>query len=68
QIKGRRLIDVGSGPTIHAVISACEHFDELVLSDFADRNREEIEKWLKNEEGCFDWKPIIEYVCKLDGK
>ncbi|KAM9454849.1 nicotinamide N-methyltransferase-like [Clarias gariepinus] len=68
QIKGRRLIEVGSGPTIHAVISACEHFDELVLSDFTDRNREEIEKWLKNEDGCFDWKPIIEYVCKLDGK
>ncbi|KAF4075137.1 hypothetical protein AMELA_G00231140 [Ameiurus melas] len=67
QYKGRSLIEVGSGPTIHAVISACEHFDELVLSDFVDRNREEIRKWVKNEEGCFDWKPIIEYVCEMEG-
>ncbi|KAK3510797.1 hypothetical protein QTP70_022716 [Hemibagrus guttatus] len=66
--KGRKLIEVGSGPTIHTVISACEHFDELLLSDFVDSNREEIKKWINNEEGCFDWKPIIEYVCELDGK
>ncbi|KAB5523418.1 hypothetical protein PHYPO_G00152330 [Pangasianodon hypophthalmus] len=68
QYKGQRLIDVGSGPTIHTVISACEHFDELVLSDFVDRNREEIKKWIKNEEGCFDWKPLIDYVCEMDGR
>ncbi|MCJ8747925.1 hypothetical protein PDJAM_G00158960 [Pangasius djambal] len=68
QYKGQRLIEVGSGPTIHTVISACEHFDELVLSDFVDRNREEIKKWIKNEEGCFDWKPLIDYVCEMDGR
>lgn len=68
EYKGRKLIEVGSGPTIHTVISACQHYDELVLSDFVDGNREEIKKWINNEEGCFDWKPIIEYVCELDGK
>ncbi|KAG7315800.1 hypothetical protein KOW79_020666 [Hemibagrus wyckioides] len=68
EYKGRKLIEVGSGPTIHTVISACQHYHELVLSDFVDGNREEIKKWINNEEGCFDWKPIIEYVCELDGK
>ncbi|KAG7315801.1 hypothetical protein KOW79_020667 [Hemibagrus wyckioides] len=68
EYKGRKLIEVGSGPAIHTVISACQHYHELVLSDFVDGNREEIKKWINNEEGCFDWKPIIEYVCELDGK
>ncbi len=66
--KGKRLIDVGSGPTIHSVLSACEHYDEIVLSDFANNNRREIEKWLKNQEGCLDWKPMLQYVCELEGK
>ncbi|TSK17868.1 Glycerol kinase [Bagarius yarrelli] len=65
---GRKLIEVGSGPTIHTVISACEHFDRIVLSDFVDQNREEVQKWIKNEEGCFDWEPIIKYVCEMEGK
>ncbi|XP_076839643.1 indolethylamine N-methyltransferase-like [Brachyhypopomus gauderio] len=66
--KGQRLIEVGSGPTIHTIISACEYFQEIVLSDFADNNRQEIVKWLKNETGCFDWKPIIQHVCAIEGK
>ncbi|XP_026886828.2 nicotinamide N-methyltransferase-like isoform X2 [Electrophorus electricus] len=66
--KGQRLIEVGSGPTIHSIISACEYFQEIVLSDFADNNRKEIVKWLKNEEGCFDWNPIIQHVCAIEGK
>ncbi|KAF7689576.1 nicotinamide N-methyltransferase [Silurus meridionalis] len=65
--RGRRLIEVGSGPTLHTVISACEYFEEIVLSDYTDRNREEVEKWLRNEDGCFDWKPIFEYFCAKDG-
>ncbi|KAK9981024.1 hypothetical protein ABG768_000595 [Culter alburnus] len=66
--RGQRLIDVGSGPSIHSVLSAFEYYDEIVLSDFADNNRRELEKWLKNQEGCLDWKPILQRVCELDGK
>ncbi|XP_051982565.1 nicotinamide N-methyltransferase [Xyrauchen texanus] len=66
--KGQRLIDVGSGPTIHSVISACDFYEEIVLSDFTDNNRREIENWLKHEDGCFDWKPVLRYVCELEGK
>ncbi|XP_036413034.1 indolethylamine N-methyltransferase-like [Colossoma macropomum] len=66
--KGQTLIDVGSGPTIHSVLSACEHFQEIVLSDFADANRQELEKWLRNEEACFNWKPVIQYVCNKEKK
>ncbi|XP_064158166.1 nicotinamide N-methyltransferase-like isoform X2 [Anguilla rostrata] len=66
-IKGKKLIDIGCGPTIHGIISASKCFEEIVVSDFTDSNRREIEKWLRNEEGCFDWRPTIEFVCELEG-
>ncbi|XP_062374531.1 nicotinamide N-methyltransferase [Sardina pilchardus] len=64
--KGQRLIDVGSAASIHCVISACAHFDHIVLSDFADRNRAELSQWLCNAPGCFDWTPVIQHVCHME--
>uniref|UniRef100_A0A667YFP9 Zgc:64002 n=1 Tax=Myripristis murdjan TaxID=586833 RepID=A0A667YFP9_9TELE len=66
--KGKRLIEVGTGPTIHTLISACEHFEEIVVSDYTDSNRRELEKWIRAEEGCFNWDPHIQFVCDLEGR
>ncbi|XP_023681965.1 nicotinamide N-methyltransferase-like [Paramormyrops kingsleyae] len=65
--KGRRLIEIGSGPSIHGLISACEHFEEIIMSDFADCNRQEIERWLRADADCFDWDPVIQFVCEVEG-
>lgn len=65
---GQRLIDIGTGPSIHSLISASQHFKDIVVSDYTDSNRQEIKKWLNNEEGCFDWRPVIQYVCDLEGQ
>ncbi|XP_061098736.1 nicotinamide N-methyltransferase-like [Conger conger] len=67
-LKGSKLIEVGCGPTIYSLISASKCFEEIVVSDFTDSNRREIEKWLSNQEGCFDWLPTIQYVCELEGR
>ncbi|XP_039352195.1 nicotinamide N-methyltransferase-like [Mauremys reevesii] len=66
-VKGDTLIDIGSGPTIYQLLSACENFKEIIASDYTDRNRQELEKWLKNEPGAFDWTPVVKYVCELEG-
>uniref|UniRef100_A0A667Y949 Zgc:64002 n=1 Tax=Myripristis murdjan TaxID=586833 RepID=A0A667Y949_9TELE len=66
--KGKRLIEVGTGPTIHSLISACEHFEEIVVSDYTDSNRRELEKWIRAEEGCFNWDAHIQFVCDLEGR
>lgn len=66
-MKGDTLIDIGSGPNIHQLLSACESFKEIIASDYTDRNHWELEKWLKNEPGAFDWTPVVEYVCELEG-
>ncbi|NXU42256.1 NNMT methyltransferase, partial [Drymodes brunneopygia] len=66
-LRGDTLIDVGCGPTIYQLLSACEHFQEIISLDYTDQNRRELEKWLKNEAGAFDWEPVVKYVCELEG-
>ncbi|KAK0133227.1 Nicotinamide N-methyltransferase [Merluccius polli] len=65
--KGQRLIEVGTGPTLHTVLSACAHYEEIVLSDYVEANRRELEKWLRAEEGHFDWSAHMQFVCNLEG-
>uniref|UniRef100_A0A8C4YH39 Nicotinamide N-methyltransferase n=1 Tax=Gopherus evgoodei TaxID=1825980 RepID=A0A8C4YH39_9SAUR len=66
-VTGDTLIDIGSGPAIHQLLSACESFKEIIASDYTYRNHQELEKWLKNEPGAFDWTPVVKYVCELEG-
>ncbi|XP_061432969.1 nicotinamide N-methyltransferase-like [Lethenteron reissneri] len=67
EIRGQRLLDVGSGPTIHQVLSASEWFPEIYLSDYAQSNREELQSWLCRSPDAFDWTKTIEFVCRLEG-
>ena len=67
QYKGQRLIEVGTGPTLHTVLSACAHYQDIVLSDFTEVNRTELEKWLSREAGHFDWSAHMQFVCELEG-
>lgn len=66
-VKGDLLIDIGSGPTIYQLLSACESFKEIIVSDYTDQNLRELQKWLKKEPGAFDWSPVVTYVCDLEG-
>ncbi|NP_001396196.1 nicotinamide N-methyltransferase isoform 5 [Mus musculus] len=66
-VKGELLIDIGSGPTIYQLLSACESFTEIIVSDYTDQNLWELQKWLKKEPGAFDWSPVVTYVCDLEG-
>ncbi|XP_068844352.1 nicotinamide N-methyltransferase-like [Capricornis sumatraensis] len=66
-LEGKLLIDIGSGPTIYQFLSACESFQEIVATDYADKNLQELEKWLKKMPGAFDWSPAVKYVCELEG-
>ncbi|XP_066837820.1 phenylethanolamine N-methyltransferase [Anser cygnoides] len=68
EIRGRTLIDVGSGPTIYQLLSACDHFEEIVATDYLAVNREELQRWARGEPGTFDWSPFIQHVCKIEGR
>ncbi|XP_068119870.1 nicotinamide N-methyltransferase-like [Hyperolius riggenbachi] len=67
KVKGETIIDIGTGPTIYQLLSACEAFNNVIVSDFTDKNREELKAWLINQPGAFDWSPVVKYVCQLEG-
>ncbi|OCT62081.1 phenylethanolamine N-methyltransferase [Xenopus laevis] len=66
EIAGQTLVDIGSGPTIYQILSASEHFAEVVLTDYLEVNRAELRRWLQDEPGAFDWSPYMKHVSKLE--
>ncbi|XP_069080496.1 nicotinamide N-methyltransferase-like isoform X2 [Pleurodeles waltl] len=66
-VKGDLLIDIGCGPSIHMIISACECFKEIIASDWTDANRRAYETWLRDKPGAFDWTPVLSMACELEG-
>ncbi|XP_075767517.1 phenylethanolamine N-methyltransferase [Pelodiscus sinensis] len=68
EIHGRTLIDIGSGPTIYQLLSACDHFEEIIATDYLEVNRQALRRWVQDEPGGFDWSPYIRHVCKIEGK
>ncbi|XP_069108180.1 nicotinamide N-methyltransferase-like [Argopecten irradians] len=65
-IRGKRLLDVGTGPSIHTILSACSHVDEIYLSDYTSQNRQYLEKW---RNGKIDHpKMMIEHVNSLENR
>ncbi|KAM3922927.1 indolethylamine N-methyltransferase-like [Leptodactylus fuscus] len=67
EIRGETLLDFGSGASIYQLLSACEVFDKIIVSDLLEQNRSEFQKWLKKDPDAFDWTHIIKFVCELEG-
>lgn len=68
EVSGRTLIDIGSGPTVYQLLSACAHFEDITMTDFLEVNRQELGLWLRGEPGCFDWSVYSRHVCLIEGK
>jgi hypothetical protein len=65
---GRRsLLDVGSGPTVHHMLSLCREVDEIVVSDYLAENLAEIQLWLGGEEQAHDWTPFTRDILSAEG-
>ncbi|XP_066555017.1 phenylethanolamine N-methyltransferase [Amia ocellicauda] len=67
-ITGDTLVDIGSGPTLYQVLSGCEVFRRVLLTDFLPVNRAELQRWLEDGEGGFNWTPYLQHVCQLEGR
>lgn len=68
EVSGRTLIDIGSGPTIYQLLSACAHFEDITMTDFLEVNRQELGLWLREEPGAFDWSVYSQHVCLIEDK
>uniref|UniRef100_A0A8C5PZ12 Nicotinamide N-methyltransferase n=1 Tax=Leptobrachium leishanense TaxID=445787 RepID=A0A8C5PZ12_9ANUR len=67
EVKGDTMIDIGSGPTIYHLLSACEVFENIITSDFLEQNREQLKKWLRKDPDMLDWSKVAQMVCDLEG-
>ncbi|OWF56784.1 Indolethylamine N-methyltransferase [Mizuhopecten yessoensis] len=63
-VKGRRLLDVGTGPSVHSVISACRHVDDVYLTDFAAQNRKVLNDWWKSDKTTI--VKVTEYILRKE--
>ena len=66
---GLKILDYGTGPSIHYLISAAPHASEIVLSDYTEGNRTALQQWLENNPNAHDWSPYFKHVVEtLEGK
>ncbi|XP_074080130.1 phenylethanolamine N-methyltransferase [Macrotis lagotis] len=68
QVSGQRLLDVGSGPTVYQLLSACPHFEDITMTDFLEGNRRELRLWLRGDPGAFDWSRYSQHACLIEGR
>ncbi|KAG0415444.1 hypothetical protein HPB47_007386 [Ixodes persulcatus] len=64
---GETLLEVGSGPMVWCSLVASSRFKHIVLSDIAECNRLELEKWLNKDKDAIDWTTRAEEVADLEG-
>jgi hypothetical protein len=63
----RSLLDVGSGPTVHHMLSLCREVDEIVMSDYLAENLAEIQLWLDGEDQAHDWTSFARDILAAEG-
>ena len=61
-----KVLDYGCGPVIAHVISAAGiDTTEIVLAEFVDECRMEVQLWLDKDPSAWDWTPYIKYVVQI---
>ena len=63
----RRMLEVGGGPTIYQLISACRRTEEIVFSEYLPGNREAVRAWRDGAADAFDWDEYFAFVVRLEG-
>uniref|UniRef100_A0A8C5Q0Y7 Nicotinamide N-methyltransferase n=1 Tax=Leptobrachium leishanense TaxID=445787 RepID=A0A8C5Q0Y7_9ANUR len=67
KVKGDTLMDIGAGPAIYQLLSACNAFKNIITSDFLNENCAQIKKWLRNDPDMLDWSSYVQTVCDMEG-
>ena len=65
-----KVLDYGCGPALVHVISAAGISDatEIILAEFTDECRKQIQLWIDKDPSAWDWTPYIKYVVQsLEG-
>src|SRR3989339_189653 len=65
--KKLRIIEVGGGPTVYQLISASKYAQEIIFTDFLQKNLDEVQAWKQKIPTAFDWRMHMQYVAALEG-
>lgn len=65
---GSRLLEIGSGPTLHHVIPAAEYFSEIHMADYLPENLHEIQLWKARSPLAHDWNTHTAFTLVHEGK
>ncbi|GBO34974.1 hypothetical protein AVEN_125891-1, partial [Araneus ventricosus] len=65
RFEGKKLLEVGSGATVHSIASASAYFPIIVQSDFVEDNLENLKLWHKGQ-SPLDWSAFLDIVASLE--
>ena len=65
-LRGRKILDVGTGPVVFPIITASKWFDEVYLSDISKPCLELLEKWRRGDSDHM--RPLMESFVAKDGE
>ncbi|GFR30211.1 hypothetical protein TNCT_670681 [Trichonephila clavata] len=65
RFKGKKLLEIGSGATVHNIACASAYFPIIVQSDFVKDNRETLKRWLK-EDSPLDWSEFLNIPAQME--
>ena len=57
-----RLLEFGGGPTLHSLFSAPPYVQEIIFTEYADANREQVLLWKNKDPKAHDWSPFLKHV------
>ncbi|GFT23171.1 hypothetical protein TNCV_1858891 [Trichonephila clavipes] len=63
--KGKKLLEIGSGATVHNIACASAYFPIIVQSDFVKDNREALKRWLKKD-SPLDWSEFLNIPARME--
>ena len=66
KVCGKRLLEIGSGPSPHSAIIPALFFDEIYLSDYVEGCRKIITDWRNQEKDCVDFSNVFDFIASLD--
>ena len=64
-IKGHRLLELGTGPTIHYSVIPSQYFDEVYLSDYTQGCQNVIKNWINKTPDSLNFSNVFSYISQL---
>lgn len=66
QKKISKMLEFGSGPTIHRTIPFVPYVDEIYIADYLKSNLTEIDNWLKSSKESHNWDYQIQDILAIE--